>query len=165
MRVSWRINSTSMKISVTTVAPLALLIFAGCGSKTNAPAPTAPETTTNTTISEQTAATPATNNTPMPKMTPINAPGAQRDTKKYRVRGLVTGVEKSEADGRMTLIVKHENIPDFMPAMEMRLPFGDNNDATKIKAGDKIVFDLQRSNLEVSNFETLPASTQLKLKK
>lgn len=103
--------------------------------------------------------------TAMPRMTPINAPGAKRDIKKYRVRGQVTGVEKSVADGRMTLIVKHENVPDFMPAMEMRFPFGKNEEAAKVKAGEKIAFDLKRSNLEVSNFQMLPASTQLKLKK
>ena len=143
------------------LAPLALLIFAGCGSN----ASKTPATTTNSAISAQTAATPPANATPMPKMTPINAPGAKRDTKKYRVRGVVTGVEKSIGDGRMTLIVNHETIPDFMPAMEMRLPFARNEDAAKIKKGEKIAFDLQRSNLEVSNFEKLPASTPLKLKK
>lgn len=98
-------------------------------------------------------------------MTPINAPGAKRDLTKYRVRGVVSGVEKSVADGRMTLIVNHEDIPQFMPAMEMRLPFAKNEDAAKAKKGDKIAFDLRRSNLEVSNFQKLPAATQLKLKK
>ena len=154
-----------MKISKSNLAPLALLVFAGCGAKTEAPAPTAPTTTTDA----PTAATPHTNSaasaTPMPRMTPINAPGAKRDTKKYRVRGLVSGVEKSEADGRMTLIVQHENIPDFMPAMEMHIPFAKNEDAAKVKAGEKIVFDMQRSNLEASNFEKLSDATQLKLAK
>lgn len=151
-----------MKINFT-LTPLAFLVLAGCGSKT--PEPTNAPATVAESVAGKPAATPMASATAMPKMTPINAPGAKRDTQKYRVRGLVTGVEKSVADGRMTLIVNHENIPDFMPAMEMRLPFGNNADAAKVKAGKKIAFDMKRSNLEVSNFVMLPASTQLKLKK
>lgn len=155
-----------MNITKSTLAPLALLMLAGCGSKTTE-VPTAPITTATTpeSLAGKPAITPAASQPPMPRMTPLNAPGAMRDTKKYRVRGIVSGVEKSVADGRMTFIVNHENIPGFMPAMEMRMPFAKNEDAAKVKAGEKIAFDLQRSNLEVSNFEMLPATTQLKLKK
>ena len=146
-------------------APLALLVFAGCGSN----ASTTPETATNSAISAQTAATPPASSmasaTAMPAMTPINAPGAKVDSKKFRVRGLVNGVEKSIGDGRMTLIVNHEDIAGFMPAMQMRLPFARNEDAAKVKKGEKIAFDVQRSNLEASNFEKLPPATPLKLNK
>lgn len=157
-----------MKIKFT-LAPLALLMLAGCGSQT--------EPSTNATTATESVGNPLTMTTPPPEVqstaipattpatTPLNARDMKPDTKKYRVRGQVTGVEKSTPDGRMTLIVNHENIPDFMPAMEMRFPFAQNADAGKVKANDKIAFDMNRSTLEVSNIEKLPASAELKLKK
>ncbi len=158
-----------MKITHISLALFAVAL-AGCGSKTTE-TPSAPETVDNM-VAPATKTTPiptsvkSTNKTdPTVKLTPINANGAKPDATKYRVRGQVTGTEKSIGDGRMTLIVKHEDIPKFMPAMEMRMPFANDADAKKIKAGDKIVFDLKRSNLEVSNFQVLPPSTQLKLGK
>lgn len=155
----------------TTYISLALfaVALAGCGSKTNE-TPTAPETVDNTVApATAPAKTPVVKSTkkndPTVRLTPINANGAKPDATTYRVRGVVTGTEKSIGDGRMTLIINHEAIPNFMPAMEMRMPFANNADAQKVKAGDKIAFDLRRSNLEVSNFEVLPPSTPLKLKK
>ncbi len=150
-----------MNISKLALAPLTLLILAGCGSKTATPVATAPQPVETTTPADKTMVAPK----PTPNMTPLNAPGVQTKAKQYRVRGQVTGVEKSVADGRMTLIVKHENIPDFMPAMEMRFPFAVNADAEKVVAGDKIAFDVNGNNIEVSNIGKLPPSTQLKLKK
>ncbi len=157
-----------MNIAKFALAPLALFALAGCGSNTETPVATAPQSVA--------AATPATGSAPdankallgtkpTPNMTPLNAPGVQTKAKQYRVRGLVSGVEKSGADGRMTLIVKHEDIPDFMPSMEMRMPFALNADAEKVKAGDKIAFDLNADNIEVTNVEKLPPTTTLKLKK
>ena len=156
-----------MKITLT-LAPLALLAFAGCGSKTAA---TPPEVANAATVSKgvgdpiaMTTPPPAVQK-PVPTATMMNARNMKVDTKNYRVRGQVAGVEKSVADGRMTLIVNHETIPGFMPAMQMRVPFARNDDAKKVKAGDKIAFDMNRSNLETSNFQVLPPSTPLKIKK
>ena len=158
-----------MKITHISLALFAVAL-AGCGSKTTE-TPSAPETVGNGVAPAKSGApTPAamkpmTKTDPTVKMTPINANGAKPDSTKYRVRGVVTGTEKSIGDGRMTLIVKHEDIPKFMPAMEMRMPFANDADAKKVKSGDKIAFDLRRSNLEVSNFQVLPPSTPLKLNK
>ncbi len=154
-----------MKITSLFLALFAVALT-GCGSKT-AETPSAPETVENTVApADSVAATPAMK--PMTKMAPtvqLTPNNANPDTTKYRVRGQVVGTEKSIGDGRMTLNVKHENIVGFMPAMEMRMPFANAADAQKVKAGDKIAFDLKRNNLEVSNFQVLPPSTPLKLGK
>ncbi len=93
------------------------------------------------------------------------ATGSTAATQSYRVRGQVTEVMAPGADGTASLMVKHENIPNFMKAMTMRVPLANAADAKKVKAGDKIVFDMKQSNTEVSNIEMLPASTELKLPK
>ena len=150
------------------LAPFALLAFAGCASK---PAATPPEVANAATVSKGVGdpiamtTPPPSVQKPVPTATLMNARDMKLDTKNYRVRGQVTGVEKSPADNSMTLIVKHEDIPKFMPSMEMRVPFANKDDAKKVKAGDKIAFDMNRANLETSNFQVLPPSTQLKLKK
>ena len=160
-----------MKITLI-LAPFALLAFAGCASKPAATAPNAvdaPLATDNAAnrVGDPIAMTtpPPSVQKPVPTATLMNARDMKLDTKNYRVRGQVTGVEKSPADNSMTLIVKHEDIPKFMPSMEMRVPFANKDDAKKVKAGDKIAFDMNRANLETSNFQVLPPSTQLKLKK
>lgn len=148
-----------MNISKILLA-LCAIALAGCTSNTPAtpPAPAdAPKMAT-------TPATKAKADKPTPAATLMNARDMKPDTKTYRVRGLVKGVEKSAPDGLMTLNVSHETVPDFMPAMEMRVPFAKNADADKVKAGDKIAFDMNRTNLEVSNIEKLPPATKLKLK-
>ena len=149
------------------LAPLALLIFAGCGSKTPATSPDAANATKATnSVGDPIAMTtpPAGVQKPVPTATLMNAKNMKPDATNHRVRGQVSGLEKSAGDGRMTLIVKHETIPKFMPAMEMRVPFANDADAKKVKVGDKIAFDMNRSNLEVSNIEKLPPATPLKLK-
>ena len=150
------------------LAPLALLIFAGCGSKTAATAPDSANATTATNkVGDPIAMTtpPAGVQKPVPTATLMNARDMKPDTKNYRVRGQVVGVEKSAPDNSMTLIVNHETIPGFMPAMQMRVPFAKKDDAKKVKAGDKIAFDMNHTNLETSNFQVLSPSTPLKLKK
>ena len=152
-----------MKITQISLALFAVAV-AGCGSKTPA-TPTAP-VATNSVGDPITMTTPPPGvQKPVPTATLMNARDMKPDNTTYRVRGQVKGVEKSAPDGRMTLIVSHEDIPGFMPAMEMRLPFKNNADAGKVKVGDKIAFDMNRSNLDVSKVEKLPPATQLKLKK
>ncbi len=138
----------------------AICALAGCASQTPATSPA----TANAPATAMTPAAKTGNNTPVPTATLMNARDMKPDTKNYRVRGLVKGVEKSVADGRMTLNVSHETIPNFMNAMEIRVPFAKNDDAKNVKAGDKIAFNINRSNLEVSNIKKLPPATQLKLK-
>ena len=152
------------------LAPLALLAFAGCGAQTPA-TPTAPAAVDSTAPAANNSAAakpmdakPLDNKKPQPTATLMNARDMKPDLKNYRVRGQVKGVEKSAPDGRMTLNVSHENIPGFMPAMEMRVPFAKNEDAAKVKVGDKIAFDMNRSTLDVSNIEKLPPATKLALK-
>ncbi len=159
----------NIKICLALCAAIGVTNVAGCASKTpatsQAPATVGAPTTANSVGDPLTMTTPPPGvQKPQPTPTLMNARDMKPDLKNYRVRGQVTGVEKSVPDNRMTLIVKHENIPGFMPAMEMRVPFARNDDAKKVKAGDKIVFDMNRTMLEVSNIEQLPPATALKLK-
>lgn len=165
----------NFKISLALCAAACAVGVAGCGSKTS-DTPTTPQAVETTAPADfatpipgtSTKPTPATkpmaDAKPMPAATMMNAKDMKLDTKTYRVRGVVKSVEKSVADGRMTLNVNHETIPGFMQAMEMRVPFAKNDDANKVKVGDKIAFDMNHSTLDVSNIEKLPPSTQLKLK-
>ena len=165
-----------MKIPKISLALFALAL-AGCGSKTGATeAPQAP----------QTVGDPITMTTPPPEIaansavpaTPTPAPAMSSDTTSngkmnatalniasYRVRGQVVEVTPASAGGTASAMIKHEDIPGFMKAMQMRMPLKNAADATKIKPGDKIAFDMKKGNTEVSNIEMLPASTELKLAK
>ena len=153
------------------LAPLALLALAGCASKTPATSSNAVNAvgvpaTANRVGDPLTMTTPPPGvQKPQPTPTLMNARDMKPDLKNYRVRGQIKGLEKSAADGLTTLIVNHENIPDFMPAMEMRVPIAKTENFSAVKAGDKIVFDMNRSTLEVSKIEKLPPATVLKLKK
>ena len=94
-----------------------------------------------------------------PTAAPTSAP---TKAEVYRVRGQVV---ETPASGEAFLVVKHENIPGFMPAMQMRLPLQNAADARKVKPGDKIAFDMNKGDLKISNIAVLPPSTALKLAK
>ena len=78
----------------------------------------------------------------------------------YRVRGQVVQLP---APGGVLIVVKHESIPGFMPAMQMRMALRNAADAAKLKAGDKIVFNLSRDDTKMSEIAVLPPATTLKL--
>lgn len=58
--------------------------------------------------------------------------------KVYATRGLI---RKIAAD-RKTAIIRHEEIPGYMPKMTMELNIGDTNELRNIHAGDEITFRL-----------------------
>ena len=85
----------------------------------------------------------------------------------YRnLRGQVVEIVKPARRGEPTAVVlDHENIPKFMPAMRMMFPLQNSADAGKLKKGVKIRFDLsaQGGNLMVARIKILPPQTKLKL--
>ena len=155
-------------------APLALLLLAGCGGKSE-PKLTAPLTVESVPAANATPANAApaneiAANAAEPEMDATansalanSATTATDKPASYRVRGEVVEVTPANDGNDAALMVKHENIPGFMPAMQMRVPLADAGDAAKVKAGDKISFDMNADSTAVSNIEMLPASTALKL--
>ncbi len=137
------------------LAPLAILLLAGCASTTDTTTATAnaPEVAVNSALPS--APSPVAPTEAATTVTPTNAT-------KYRVRGQVAEAPATQGESP-TIVIAHEAIPDFMPAMKMQLPLGQDARATSLKAGDKIAFDLGRDNMEVSNVEKLPPDTNLKL--
>ena len=89
-----------------------------------------------------TACDPAPKSAPSPTPPPAtNAPVASTDpapgtTNIYEVKGLVQQVRTN----RTTAIIRHEEIPGYMPAMTMPLSVKDTNDLAGVKAGDMISF-------------------------
>ena len=175
---------TKISLALFTVA------LAGCGSKTDSTeAPQAPKTVgdpitmTTPPPSVQKPVPP----TPIPAPGSIEAPiisgdkmandkmandkmsGMKMDSASpmksdsYQVRGQVTEVTPATGKDAASVTISHEDIPGFMKAMQMRMPLKNAADATKIKPGDKIAFDMKKGNTEVSNIQKLPASTPLKL--
>ena len=58
--------------------------------------------------------------------------------KVYLTRGLIRQI----APDLKTAIIRHEEIPGYMPKMTMQLNIGDTNELKNIKAGDEITFKL-----------------------
>jgi Cu/Ag efflux protein CusF len=87
----------------------------------------------------------------------------------YRnVRAQIVEVVKPKRRGDKTAVtLDHEDIPNFMRAMRMKMPLKNSRDAFTLKPGDKIQFDmvLQDGNFLVANIRSLPKSTKLKLAK
>ncbi len=54
----------------------------------------------------------------------------------------VRGVVRSVPEGGHTLVVRHEEIPDYMPAMTMELNVRDTNELTGLQRDDEITFQL-----------------------
>jgi protein SCO1/2 len=77
------------------------------------------------------------------------------------VRGQVARV----ADAGRSLVVDHEEIPDFMEAMRMTFPVQDPSRVRGFAAGDKIRFDLHVSGgrTSIGAIEKLPPDTELAL--
>ena len=66
-------------------------------------------------------------------------PAAVMDrSKTYAAKGVIRKI----ADDRLTAIIRHEEIPGYMPPMTMRLNVRDTNELRNLAAGDVITFDL-----------------------
>ncbi len=83
------------------------------------------------------------------------------ETQVYSVRGRVVALE----DGGRELVVDHEEVPGFMPAMQMSLPVQDAEETAELSPGDLIRFDfyVSRGTGSVGSIEPLPADTVLEL--
>ncbi len=83
------------------------------------------------------------------------------DEETYEVRGFF--IETNEADETITIV--HEEIPDVMSAMRMRMLLEDAEGAEGLSRGDIISFTLARigNSWYVRNIERLPDDTELDL--
>lgn len=70
---------------------------------------------------------------PVPRTT---APAANTNTQIFQVKGVVVELEP---DGQ-TVKIKHEEIPDYMPAMTMPFTARDTNELRGLTAGDAVTF-------------------------
>jgi protein SCO1/2 len=59
-------------------------------------------------------------------------------TRTYATKGVI----RKLADDRQTAIIRHEEIPGYMPAMTMRLNVHDTNELRNLVAGDVVTFKL-----------------------
>jgi protein SCO1/2 len=81
----------------------------------------------------------------------------------YPLRGQILGIEQPRPDGRRQLTVKHEDIPNFMPAMTM--PYAVQEPAERVQAGDLVTATLvvnpggevYLTNLKKTGHAELPA--------
>lgn len=83
------------------------------------------------------------------------------DEETYEVRGFF--IETNAADETITIV--HEEIPDVMSAMRMRMLLEDAEGAEDLSRGDIISFTLARigNSWYVRNIERLPEDTELDL--
>ena len=79
----------------------------------------------------------------------------------YEVRGFF--IETNQADQTITIV--HEEIPDVMSAMRMRMILEDTEGAEELSRGDIISFTLARigNSWYVRDIELLPEDTELEL--
>jgi Uncharacterized conserved protein len=68
------------------------------------------------------------------------------DVQTYRSAGIVRSVDPDS--GNVT--IDHEDIPGYMPAMEMTLPVADRQTLDGIKTGDRVEFDLLREGSQLT---------------
>jgi protein SCO1/2 len=81
----------------------------------------------------------------------------------YPLRGQILAIEKARPDGRPHVTVKHEDIPNFMPAMTM--PYSVREPADQVEAGDLVTAtlvlhpggDVYLTNLKKTGHAELPA--------
>jgi protein SCO1/2 len=80
----------------------------------------------------------------------------------YQLRGQILAIEQPRPDGRRLLTVKHEDIPNFMPAMTM--PYSVKDPADQVQAGDLVMAtlvlnpsgDVYLTNLKKTGHAELP---------
>lgn len=100
------------------------LLLAGCGPPT--------EPSTSAKLPEPPAPAPSAEAT---RDTSDPAPGT---TNIYEVKGVI---QQIRPNGR-TAVIRHEEVPGYMPAMTMPLSVKDTNDLAGVKAGDTVAFRL-----------------------
>ena len=154
-----------MKLRNLYILPAAL-VFAACQSTApnanvqnalpspNVAAPAAPTVsmTENANLSSVTTAnaksnqpvaspSPVVSPTVKPPVSPTVAPKNSGATKykNYTANGIVKGVDAEKS----SIIIDHEDIGDYMVAMEMPFPVTDKNLLKNVKVGDKIEFVLE----------------------
>ena len=98
-----------MRITILTALASAALILTGCG------------------VSENPDTQPAAARTN--SVTQTNAPGAEDQTI-YEVKGVVQEVKAAEKK----VVVKHEEVPDYMPAMTMPFDVKNTNELAGLNA-------------------------------
>ena len=91
----------------------------------------------------------------------IGACGRGGEPKTHTVRGQVATVLKEGGE----LVVDHEDVPGYMPAMQMTLVVADPAEARGLQPGDKVRFTLHvaERGAWIDGIERLPAETELKL--
>lgn len=76
---------------------------------------------------------------PTPKPTAAPTVSASPKYKNYTVNGVVKGIDVEKS----SIVIDHEDIGDYMVAMEMPFPVTDKNILKNVKVGDKIEFVLE----------------------
>ena len=78
------------------------------------------------------------------KSTGATAAGPQTNRQIFQVKGVVIEVKPLEK----SIKIKHEEVPDYMPAMTMPFEVKDTNELTGIEAGDPVSFRLLVTDTE-----------------
>jgi len=101
----------------------------------------------------------------------LEKPAAMHAVQHFAVKGVVRGVEP---DGQ-TILIQHEDIPGFMPAMTMPFPLHGTN-GNEFTSGDRVRFELtvtkddswisrieklKTVNISITGFATAPEEKQL----
>lgn len=91
--------------------------------------------------------------------------GASDEPKDERIYENVRAELMGTATGGRDIVVHHESIPGFMPAMVMTLPLADTSAVRGMQKGDKIAFDLivSGASVRVDDVRLLPDTTTLHL--
>ena len=84
----------------------------------------------------------------------------------FHTRGQVVAPIFTKAGQGFAVVLDHEDIPGLMPAMRMEYRLVKPSDASQLKAGEKIAFDIAEQpegDFAVTHIVPLPADTTLKL--
>lgn len=68
------------------------------------------------------------------------------DTQIYRSKGIITAINKE----KNTITIDHEDIPGYMPAMEMDRPVKEKAMLEIVEAGDKVDFEIERTGSKIA---------------
>src|SRR5688572_28132148 len=116
------------------------LLFPGCSER---PVPTASKTASGSITSKVTLAN-STNTVPVPTGMQASPLESTNLTRSFLARGIVRNLG---ADGK-TVVVRHEDIPGFMPKMTMEFDVRATNELAGLKPGDAITFSVKATEEE-----------------